>query len=150
LEAEEKELRAATQNTHDSASTYAFSDPLFDVASPPQVSYQDAATPMELEGEAPRSEAIERTIDSDGLPPKAKRDFDDFMDDDDDAVGDGSSPQTNGRNDDREFTTSLSMRHSIAQREAYYNMLEYMDNDIWTPIGLISTGHNHTEPEREL
>ncbi|KAL2206934.1 hypothetical protein CC79DRAFT_1398789 [Sarocladium strictum] len=150
LEAEEKELRAATQNTQNSASTYAFSDPAFDVASSPQVSNRDATTPMEIDGQGPRSAAIERTIDSDGLPSKSKRDFDDFMDNDDDDAGIEPSPQIDERNDDREFTTSLSMRHSIAQREAYYNMLEYMDNDIWTPIGLISTGHNHTEPEREL
>lgn len=48
------------------------------------------------------------------------------------------------------FTPTLSPRHSIAQREAYYKMLDYLDNDIWTPIGLISTGDNHTELDKEL
>lgn len=79
----------------------------------------------------------------------SKRGFDDYdddnMEDDHDSADDEHESQQG-----RGFTSSLSTRYSIAQRESYYNMLEYMNNDVWTPIGLMSTGNNHTEPEKEL
>lgn len=57
----------------------------------------------------------------------------------------GDSQQSN-----RSFTSTLSERHSLAQREAYYNMLDYMKGDVWTPLGLLSTDDNHTFWDKEL
>ena len=80
----------------------------------------------------------------------SKRAYDEYVDDND--VGDDNDTQEAGdsQSTERSMSTGLSTRHSLAQREAYYNMLEYMDNDVWTPIGLMSTGNNHTKPDKEL
>lgn len=79
----------------------------------------------------------------------SKRAYDDYVDDED-MHHDASQEAEDSQSTERSMTTGLSTRHTVAQREAYYRMLEYMDNDEGTPIGLMSTGDNHTDTEREL
>ena len=48
------------------------------------------------------------------------------------------------------FTSTLSMRHSVTRREAFYQMLANASGDDWQPIGLLSTGDNHSVEDQEL
>ena len=85
--------------------------------------------------------------DSSWPPNRVKRCYQEVVgqEEDDDQDGLGESQQT-----DRSFVSTISMRHSLTRREAYYQMLENADGDGWTGISLISTGGNHTVPDKEL
>lgn len=77
--------------------------------------------------------------------PVQKRAFDEYANDADDLAEQGDSQET-----EKSFTSSLSMKHSLARREAYYQMLQNANTDNWGSIGLLSTNDSHTVMDREL
>lgn len=98
------------------------------------------------------SEVIDLTNNSQSAPFAAsqgtKREYDEYFDPDDAPIGEddqGESQQT-----EKSFVSSLSMRHSLQRREAYYEMLHNSGTDGWSGFGLISTDGGHGVREREL
>jgi hypothetical protein len=71
-----------------------------------------------------------------------KRTYDDTFEDDEDQ-GDSQDTQ-------RSFTSTLSARHSISRREAYYQMLDNANGGSWSSIALLSTDGGHSAQEKEL
>ncbi|KAF4121425.1 DNA repair metallo-beta-lactamase [Geosmithia morbida] len=87
--------------------------------------------------------------------PGSKRTFDEYVGNStigvdvnggtrDDEEDQGDSQQT-----DASFASTLSMRHSEARHDAYYQML-HGKNDRWPEFGLLSTDGNHSAIEKEL
>lgn len=154
LEAEEKELQEATQATQASLAISEHNSKPGRQAGDDhdiEAGKMRFSSDMEVDGKGHDVASTDSLATSDEQPVQCfKRGYGDYISDDD-AMDDGNDEYYDDKqHNGREFTSSLSMRHSVTQREAYYNMLEYMNNDIWTPIGLISTGHNHTKPDKEL
>ncbi|KAK0386752.1 hypothetical protein NLU13_6588 [Sarocladium strictum] len=153
LEAEEKELQEATQATNASVIT-SESDIIL---KHPVTADEDEllsdiglARLMEVDEDFRDHLAAGSQLQQGHSPVKgSKRTLNNYVQDDG-VLKAHEGDQEIGPKQNHGFTTTLSPRHSIAQREAYYKMLDYLDNDIWTPIGLISTGDNHTEPDKEL
>ena len=78
---------------------------------------------------------------------RRKRSLKSFQQDggeDDDEDEDGSQGSATS------WTSTLSARHSLTRREAYRRTLEGIINEDTTPVQLISTGSNHSVPEKEL
>lgn len=85
----------------------------------------------------------EQVVAVSGQPQK--RAYDDFADD----IGEQGEPE-DSQETEKSFTSTLSMRHSLARREAYYQMLENANTGDWTSIGLLSTNDSHTVMDEEL
>ncbi|CAM1505777.1 Fc.00g114140.m01.CDS01 [Cosmosporella sp. VM-42] len=81
------------------------------------------------------------------IPPPSvqKRRFDEYSREGSEGVEPCGSQQT-----EKSFTSTLSARHSLARREAYFQMLDNATADTWAPISLISTSSEHTTVEQEL
>jgi hypothetical protein len=78
----------------------------------------------------------------------AKRGYEEYFDPDDAPQADedlGESQQT-----EKSFVSTLSMRHSLQRREAYYEMLHGSGDCGWSGFGLLSTDGGHSAMEREL
>lgn len=78
----------------------------------------------------------------------AKRGYDEYFDPNDAPQADedlGESQQT-----EKSFVSTLSMRHSLQRREAYYEMLHGSGDCGWTGFGLLSTDGGHSAMERKL
>lgn len=152
MRAAEREVQAETQRTD--ASAEAYQDCVLAGVDAPLLHEQSMrskiaeATVAEARDIAALTTNAYETAESQART--SKRAYDEHVDDN--GVEDDNDTQEAGdsQSTERSMTTGLSTRHSLAQREAYYNMLQYMDNDEWTPIGLMSTGNNHTKPDKEL
>lgn len=92
------------------------------------------------------------TSDSQSVPAAPsqglKRGYDEYFDPDDAPASDedqGESQQT-----EKSFVSTLSMRHSLQRREAYYEMLYNTGGESWSGFGLLSTDGGHSVLEKEL
>ena len=83
----------------------------------------------------------------------SKRRYDEFAAQDADTDADADAEDDNdpgeSQQTEKSFVSTLSMRHSLTRREAYYDMLDNARGD-WVGFGLLSTDGSHTVPEKEL
>lgn len=78
-----------------------------------------------------------------------KRRYDEFAAQDADADAEDDNDPGESQQTEKSFVSTLSMRHSLTRREAYYEMLDNARGD-WVGLGLLSTDGSHTAPEKEL
>lgn len=76
-----------------------------------------------------------------------KRAYDEYFDPND--APPAEEDQGESQHTEKSFVSTLSMRHSIQRREAYYDMLHNSGGN-WSGFGLLSTDGGHGVVEKEL